>query len=363
MRHDHNTHSEMVRYDRVPTRNESEDVEDLQDDNIIKESMFSPAEDRKSTWNRSNLKRRGSHSSGSYTSINSDDDDYLNSSEHFRNANHGDDKQRSPLNTNVNNSRNGNNIHNLKQANDAASDSRSTGMSSQLLYPPTTAMSFDLNDDDDDDELEANLKRYHLDFSSADNGEYFAQNNQSGNGNFTFSGGGNNSNWCSSAANCLWFYFQSVRQRARHRRAQMLLQQSERNWRQSLKICVLTNCDATDSGILLVVVIMVIWIVCLTLTKNPVARRKGLIVGISFFVVRVGIRPLYHLFRKCWEQRRLLRRQQTIGSAPQSFSASHQKAFDESLELRAIRGNGGSKNPGPRTSPTSTGSDPTIAAI
>eukprot|EP00536_Pseudo-nitzschia_multiseries_P017523 jgi/Psemu1/293071/fgenesh1_pg.1605_\ len=349
-------HSEMVRYDRVPTRTESEDNAGLRD-GAAGQSMFSRVEDRKSHRNKTKLKRRGSNdmslSSASCTSLNSDDDDYLDGGDHFDSADRDNETERSPLTQN----------NDPKQAIDLASDSKS--IASQLMYEYPSS-SFDLDDDDDQDELEANLKRYHLDFTSTENGDYVGQispDNPSRNDRFGFSGrGNNNSNRCSSAAKYLWFSLQSVRQRARQRRAQMLLQQTERNWRQSLKICVLTNCDATDSGILLVVFIMAIWIVALMLTKNPVARRKGLILGILFFVVRVGTRPLYHWFLKSWQRRQLSRQQEPLGLNPESYSSPHRKASGGSFELRVIRG---SKNNAAdqRTSPTSTGSDPTIAAI
>ena len=366
----------MVRYNRIPTRTDSEDVNDYRDDGVGERRFSPPAEEQESSRNKKTLKRRESNDASCPSAIDSDEEDYLRSSSN--DGDNDDDTERSPLNKNVNYASDVGLV-----ASDLACDAILSA-SPLSMYPSTTAISFDLDDDDDDDELEANLKRYHLDFSSTDGGDYLTRtgttrttNNDDANGGsnqFGFSGGGNASNRCSSAAKYLWFSFQSVRQQARQRRAQMLLQQSERNWRQSLKICVLTNCDATDSGILLVVAIMVLWIVALMLTKNAMARTRGLVLGIILFVVRVGTRPLHHWCLKCWQQRQLSRQQQrTLGPIPQNSSPSRKKSAG-SFELRAIPGGGDSSsssnnnnndnNNGDGTaSPTSTGSDPTIAAI
>jgi len=184
--------------------------------------------------------------------------------------------------------------------------------------------SFDL-DDDDDDYVEAEMKRYHLDFSSTDRDASLTGN---GNGNQPPRTG--SSNWVLLSAKFIWFSFQSVRQQARQRRAQLLLQQTERNWRQSLKICVTTNCDATDSGILLVIALMVVWILILIVVKNPIVRQRGLFVGIILFSARVGTRPLY----QCCLRRRQKRRCQQLQEIPQHSPGTKARRIDVTIDNR-----------------------------
>jgi hypothetical protein len=281
----------MVRYNRISTKNDSRDVGKNEVGAI-------PKQEKK-------LKRRGSHSSsgGSCMSMesNDDDEDYLNEVDDVITQ---ISAERSPLN------------HNRSYANDGGpiipSSNLSLSPKQMSLYPTISAVfsgSFDLDDDDDDEYVEAEMKRYHLDFSSTDNG-----------GDSLTTHGNNiptSTNWFSLSTKFIWFSFQSVRQQARQRRAQLLLQQTERNWRQSLKICIATNCDATDSGILIVLVLMIIWIVTfICIVKNPIIRRRGLFVGIILFVIRVGTRPLYECFLQHRQERQ--GRQQRLQEFPQN---------------------------------------------
>lgn len=166
---------------------------------------------------------------------------------------------------------------------------------------------FDFDDDDDDEELEAELRRYHLNFSSTTTAR----------GNTTvLTHSGNNSPTAASSrfslAKYVWYSFQSVRQQARQRRAQLLLQQTERNWQQSLWICMMTNCDATDRGILLVATLIVVWALLVWRIHDPTIRRWIVLGGIVAFVVRVGTRPLFGYCRKQQQKRRLLRTMQQL---------------------------------------------------
>jgi len=339
----------MPRYDRIPARIESsrEGGNDGVDSSSCVEIARIPTDDGKSRFHNKILKRRGSltvmshKSSGSYASLEShDDQDFLNDPE---NDDNGETMQPS--------------LH--KQRSYASDD----GLPSIIA---SYSGSFDLDDDDDDDALEANLKRYNLDFSSAATADKGASLSD-GDGNPFARERNSNSNWCSRAARFLWFSFQSVRQQARQRRAQLLLQQTERNWRQSLKICLITNCDATDSGIMLVVAAIVGWILALVFLKDPTVRIAGIGVGILFFTIRVGTRPLYHCCLRRRQKRRL-RRQQLEDTASPGMKVGqndeqnhhHLARAEGTLELHAIRGDGNTAN---RLPSTPLGSDPTVAAI
>jgi len=288
----------MVRYNRISTKNDSRDVEIIEDGAIPRQ--------------KKTLKRRGSHSSsgGSCMSMESNNDD--NDDKDY--SNEVDDvlaqisAERSPLNDNRSYANDGGPV--ISSSNSSLSPKQ---MSS---YPTISAVfsgSFDLDDDDDDEYVEAEMKRYHLDFSSSDMGG----DSLTTHGNNIPTSTGGSTNWFSLSTKYIWFSFQSVRQQARQRRAQLLLQQTERNWRQSLKIFIATNCDATDSGILIVLVLTIVWIVTfIFIVKNPIIRRRGLFVGIILFVIRVGTRPLY----ECFLQQRQKRqgRQQRLQEIPQN---------------------------------------------
>jgi len=202
--------------------------------------------------------------------------------------------------------------------------------------------SFDLDDDDDDYD---DLARYNLTFSKTNGVASLAARNP-GDGN-SFVNGAGKFNWCSKVAGYLWFSLQSARQQARQRRAQLLLQQTERDWRQSLKICILTNCDATDSGILLVIVIMIAWILTWVFTG---LGWGWILAGVIFFIVRIGARPLYHLFLRQRQKRHLYQQQNTDTGSVQE---------DDTFELHTIQRD---TNVNGLTA-TSAGSDPTVAAI
>eukprot|EP00980_Cylindrotheca_fusiformis_P007338 scaffold1525_cov142-Cylindrotheca_fusiformis.AAC.138 len=153
--------------------------------------------------------------------------------------------------------------------------------------------------DDEDDEDEENLKRYNLDFS-IDADQAILTNSAHG-GTSPESSSQQN---VSSIFQYLWMLFQGRRQQARQRRAQLLLQQSERDLRQSLWICVSTYCDATDRGIMLVVALLLLWIVLLLTVSDDDFRRHWFVSGLILFVVRVSARPLWDYFSK---QRQRLR--------------------------------------------------------
>jgi hypothetical protein len=174
--------------------------------------------------------------------------------------------------------------------------------------PPTmyAISSFSLDDDEDDDD--ADLKRYNLDFStpnmnanvlgiSMHDGSLPASQNLSSDNN--------------SLPKYLWFSFQSLRQKARQRRAQRLLQQSERNYRQTVYLCVMTYCDATDRGILLVASIVMLW--SLLIFKMQSHKIIFAMTGISLFLVRVGARPFWE-----WVTMRRRERRQRIYTSDES---------------------------------------------
>lgn len=303
-----------TRYDRIPTG-----IENPHDNNNSVHSQSTterkiPMEEKNSRRKQKSLKRLGS---GSYESIDSDDEDFRN-----------DQAKQSP--------------QYIIQDEDESYPSLGFQFSG----------SFDLEDDDDDDLLEANLKRYNLDFASTENGATLAKSND-------FARGGP-SNRCSKAARYIWYSFQSSRQQARERRAQLLLQQTERNWKQSLKICILTNCDETDSGILVVAVTMLLWILVLVLVKNSAFRRIGILLGILCFALRVGTRPLYYFFLR-QRQKQRMRKQQLEGQDQQQQHDEdhlHPSHSDGILEMHAI---GGDNNYDDGLQ--AVGSDPTVAAI
>ena len=211
----------------------------------------------------------------------------------------------------------------------------------------TTSFDFD---DDDDLEDEADLKRYNLDFSStvsADRSNNMT--NQGQNGIFPghrtpsspyssniFGDGGSRNNAgrdysvsesfpasISSSGNdsdlsflsmlifrpkaipkTLWYSFQSVRQHARQRRAQRLLQQSEQSFRQSAYLCLSDMCDATDRGILLVAACILLW--GLVIWKLPSQKQKiqWTVLGLIMFILRVATRPFLEWFAQHRRQRR-----------------------------------------------------------
>ena len=339
----------MPRYDRIPARTESSRDSDVQFGSL--------------TLSRS-------QSSGSYASIGSNEEDFLNNQDNYDNSDNSD-TEISPLHSNQNCNDDPAGENGLSSDEGVTFPSRS--ISPRAIYPSITAgysNSFDLDDDDDDDMLEANLKRYNLDFSATDKVASLADNGivNNNDGNHPFGSRGTSlSNRCTKATRYVWFSFQLVRQQARQRRAQLLLQQTERNWRQSLKICLITNCDATDSGILLVAAAMVVWILLLILVKNPTVRRGWIVGGILFFIIRFGTRPLYHFVIRQLQKRQ--RHHQQHGESSQTSPGSeirhgddqHHHLSNGNLELHTIRGDSNNTNGSPLS--TSVGSDPTIAAI
>lgn len=155
--------------------------------------------------------------------------------------------------------------------------------------------SFDVDVDEDDENYDGHISvdihRYHVDFSATENGHVLTNHNMHG----SFSSiNGRASNRCSpsSICRCLWYTFQAARQKARERRADLLLRHTEPNCRQSSWIFLVTLCDATDRGILVVAGIMIAWIVLIVVVKNPVPRLRIIIAGTVFLVIRLGTRPL-----------------------------------------------------------------------
>jgi hypothetical protein len=364
----------MPRYDRIPARIESSRDSDVHSPGTVERRMF-PTEETKSRRKRlGSLTPTRSQSSGSYASVESNEEDFLSNQDKYDDSNTEKPPLRNQSRNYASDDYDGPAGHNGLPSDEAATfPSRS--ISPRAIYPSTTAChsnSFDLDDDDDDDDniLEANLKRYNLDFSATDKAASLADGTVN-DGNPFGSRGTSNSNRCTKATRYLWFSFQSVRQQARQRRAQLLLQQTERNWRQSLKICVITNCDATDSGILLVAATMVFWILFLILVKNSTVRRGGIVAGILFFIIRVGTRPLYHFFIQKLQKRQLHHQQR--GESSQTSPGSKTRHSDDqhhrhhlahsngTLELHAIRSDSSNANGSPLA--TSVGSDPTVAAI
>jgi len=353
----------MERYSRVPTGNESSTDTHVDSRDVGGGSSF-PIEGINPSRTNRKLKRRGSHrksqSSGSYTSVESNEGNSL--------SNRSDDDDDNNGLCSLNNIRSFASNDGLAAIDDGLLSEGSTAVSrsasSKAGYPSIYSGSFDLDDEDDDDVvLEANLKRYNLDFSSPEKVTSLA-NDDINDGN-PFARGTGSTNHCSRIARFLWFSFQSVRQQARQRRAQLLLQQTDRNWRQSLKMCIITNCDATDSGILLVAAIMVVWILALHFVKDPSVRRGSFVIGIFFFVIRVGTRPLYQFYLR-QRQKRQLRHQQLQQIPPSDIAMINPYDNDPlassggSLELQAMRGGSNTAN---RILATPVGSDPTVAAI
>ena len=187
-----------------------------------------------------------------------------------------------------------------------------------ISYPASSLAfsgSFDLDDDDDDDEA---LRRYNIDFSRNPDTNIMTSLSHHGSsaGNDSPSSSNRNSPGPSlyhessrsfSLLKYVWYSFQSVRQQARQRRAQRLLQQSERNFRQTLWICVMTYCDATDRGILLVASLMLTWSIVVYNVSNDTIRRWLLIVGICLLIIRFGARPFSEYLQRSRSRRRRLK--------------------------------------------------------
>ena len=247
---------------------------------------------------RGRVKRRGSHGSlGSFRSV---DDDQINSNTMTDDDDiHPLDGERLPLSKSFDQDDEQAPHADTSFAMPAAAAAAASASSAPIMY----SSSFNLDDDEDDDD--ADLKRYNLDFSSSStpnanttnrnmlsisiHGESLAASQLSSD-NFT----------PNSLTKYLWFSFQSLRQKARQRRAQRLLQQSERNYRQALYLCVMTYCDATDRGILLVASIVILW--SLFIWNIQSHKTVFAMTGIALFLVRVGARP-------CWEWYTMRRRE------------------------------------------------------
>ena len=230
---------------------------------------------------------RTNTSRGSYTSVideptiedvQYDDDDEEEDTHHI--ADLYDDGENSPLHR----SREG------EDAEDAEKEVKQSTRSVSILFG-----SDDSDDDDEDDEYEEQLKRYSLDFR------------QTASSSTTISSSQNHSPWAK---------LQQARQKARQRRAEYLLQQSDRHTcRQSVYLfLVMTLCDATDAGIALVAMGFVAWF--LMIWKVPDHRSLVVWGGLVVWSIRLGARPA----RQFLIQRRVRRHQQEERERRRTFS-------------------------------------------
>jgi hypothetical protein len=264
------------------------------------------------------LKRRGSQ--GSYRSVGSHgfDEDDLGVVDGSLDAN------------------NKNNLENDNNNNDATGEglmSPFRGSFDQegnaIAYPTTSniySSSFDLDDDDDEDDTD--VKRYNIHFSpnSADDRD----NNSGGGASATHGdapGGGLPGIVHSfSFPAYLWFSFQSLRQQARQRRAQRLLQQSERDCRQTLWICTMTYCDATDRGIILVSLLILVWSLLIWKVDSKALRAWVGLAGIGLFLLRVSARPTWDYYQtKRSNKRRSEQMEQSLRNGDNN--ADHHKSL------------------------------------
>jgi hypothetical protein len=306
---------------------EADDDDNDDDDDDEQDGVIIPLDGNPSTARRK-IKRRGSHGSSSYHSVMDNDDDDDDDDKDEQGSSVG---ERSPLRgTYDKDDRNDFGAPNSGGGGGGgqmtATTSRNTETTSPnnkpAVYPSLFSLyssSFSLEDDEDDDD--ADLKRYALDFSihTTDNNNKAATFSHSSLHGITESSSQTAPSLSLqqqhiypttarfSIVKYLWFSFQSVRQQARQRRAQLLLQQSERNWSTTLWICLMTYCDATDRGILLVVSLLLVWAILLW----KIARPKGLFVtGIVLLVLRLGARPFGEFILQQRQKRRRQRQQQ-----------------------------------------------------
>lgn len=179
----------------------------------------------------------------------------------------------------------------------------SRGEDQSGLNPASHASSFDLLDDED----EINLQRYHRDFGAtpynndyhddlgwdseyADNTSnmYHPRTESSGshskdpwirmvqqqNQQSPTHGGQMSLSSIHSLADVL-LYLQGVRRQARQRRAQRLLTMPSEQWSERLQFFVMTYCwDATDVGLLVVAVLIVVWFTGLLWLARMKAREE-----------------------------------------------------------------------------------------
>lgn len=330
----------MVKYNRVSTRNDDSQLEAPEPDELMGESLATGPPSSSAT---KTVTRKGSHaSSGSLASLNSVDqesrhrktnDDGSNDVNEDIDEHHDGDEfthlsgERSPLRRSFDSDDLDVSVPSLHGDPPAGTTTGSKGnsptqsLSPKPVYASISALysgSFDFDDDDDDEEIEAELRRYHLDFSSSQRGStltYSLHGASSTNGNPPGSASR------LSFSKYVWYSIQSVRQQARHRRAQLLLQQTERNCQQSLWICIMTYCDATDQGIMLVTILIVAWSLLVWRIQDPFFRRWIIGGGAAVFAVRVGTRPLCDYCRRERHKRQLRRMQQLPQHSPTSKQA------------------------------------------
>eukprot|EP00934_Nitzschia_sp_Nitz4_P004348 Nitzschia sp. Nitz4//scaffold185_size43419//4739//5914//NITZ4_007293-RA/size43419-processed-gene-0.67-mRNA-1//1//CDS//3329539685//4338//frame0 len=218
-----------------------------------------------------------------------------------------------------------------------------TGAAPAASIPPRTSiLSWDDSDSDEDDTY-ANIKRYAIDFShaaAATDEEYSSHHEDSFH---RTSSDPSNTHRHSSLFQYMQHQFQVVRQQARQRRAQLLLQQSDRNWRQSTYYCWMTACDATDTGIFLVLVGIGIWLLLLWLWEEH--RSDCWIVGTLLLVLRFSGRPCAAFLQR--QQRRLSRmmilRQRSSSTASMHQHHAH-SSTPSSLGMRSMASSPGRYN-------------------
>jgi hypothetical protein len=207
---------------------------------------------------------------------------------------------------------------------------------SQIASARSRSSSFDFEDDDDD---EADLKRYNLDFSVDDHS--MLANPLDGGGPAPSSSQHQlkTTDDSSTLLQFLWYSFQTQRQQARQRRAQLLLQQSDRDLRQSVWIFVMTYCDSTDTGIAVALSMIVFWAFVLSVMEDEVVKRHWLLIGCLLLAFRIGARPLWNYFLRQRLKRRQEQRQQHQQLPLSSPAAKHQalrQRVDSSDECESL---------------------------
>jgi len=235
---------------------------------------------------------------GMVAGVNNDDDDegpHTGTAQTFYPGDEEEDGEKSPLHRSFDAHDNNNNDDHSGKNHRSMTTAPSSASSSSFAQPNRTKTSvlFDSDDDsDDEDEYEVHLKRYALDFG------------QSSMSTTTHSSG-STSHHHKNMYHMFWSKLQLIRQKARQRRAEYLLRQSDRHsWRQSWYLCIVTTlCDESDCGIALIVIGMIVWFGMIW--KIPIHRSKILAGGILVWSIRFGLRPA----QQYWIRQRVRRHQ------------------------------------------------------
>lgn len=205
----------------------------------------------------------------------------------------------------------------------------------QNMYAVSSSFGFDDDDDEDDDVF--NIQRYAIDFSSKDHlssPSFYASHRSSPQAH---------SSILRRIPANLWFRFQTVRQQARQRRAQLLLQQSDyqSGWHRSLYVLVLTvGCDATDAGILLAATGLVTWFLLLAYGVGDSVQVA--VWGSLVFGLRFGARPFHGWLlqqRQKWRRRRFQRRNNDYRQ-PTSQHHESPRRVASGVELSSLEAHG-----------------------